>query len=606
MAMDSVSLPVVSATAPPPPRAGASANAGAPPTVAPARGPRSDVGKPSGAHAADESRRFDDVLSDVHAAKEDRTSPRTTKAAKGDDDTDTPADASNDPGQTQSAVVIVTAVPVPAIVPSQKAAADTTRHIGDDADGGNHDRPAGDPAIPAAAPGQSSLQSGAVMSLAVPQPQAPPAQDAAQDGAVSAAASEKPSSERRTAPLAAASSSKDDAPATSAKSTASDRATAPQFELLTDRPRESKGGQATDSSAATETSGGTSSSLVKTVPRIDGASERTTQEGSGVQSRLVNEQRPLEATADSPVRSAPADGAPAVAASPVQPTSTDAAARPATTAARRATSRAAAQAVIATIVQQDGQATDTGAPASTQQARGEALRVAPQSLTSSSGSVGVESGQRSAKLELQRPQITDTVAIAAATPAGHADTAAGEHRSAGQGMTGQDAAPHAKVLASAMSANVVVAPADVRQAFERMVREVTSAGPTLDASSGAAVTDQIVRSMQLQVKGNVGEARITLAPEHLGEVVVEMRVEKDGVVATLRADTPAVRGWLATHQDDLRAGLADVGLRLDDLQVSERDSQRGRQQAPADQQPQTPRRARRTSAGDLPRFEVEA
>ena len=147
----------------------------------------------------------------------------------------------------------------------------------------------------------------------------------------------------------------------------------------------------------------------------------------------------------------------------------------------------------------------------------------------------------------------------------------------------------AKALASA-SASVVVAPADVRQAFERMVREVTSAGPTLDASSGAAVTDQIVRGMQLQVKGNVGEARITLAPEHLGEVVVEMRVEKDGVVATLRADTPAVRGWLATHQDDLRAGLADVGLRLDDLQVSERDSQRGRQQPPADQQPQTPRR----------------
>ena len=40
------------------------------------------------------SRRFDDVLSDVHAAKEDRTSPHTTKAAKADDDADAPADAS--------------------------------------------------------------------------------------------------------------------------------------------------------------------------------------------------------------------------------------------------------------------------------------------------------------------------------------------------------------------------------------------------------------------------------------------------------------------------------------------------------------------------------
>ena len=178
---------------------------------------------------------------------------------------------------------------------------------------------------------------------------------------------------------------------------------------------------------------------------------------------------------------------------------------------------------------------------------------------------------------------------------------------AAKAVRGQDAAPQAKqLLVSATGNGVVVTSPDVRQAFERMLTGVTMAGPSLDASSGAAVTDQIVRGMQLQMKGNVGEARITLAPEHLGEVVVEMRVEKDGVVATLRADTPAVRGWLATHQDDLRAGLADVGLRLDDLQVSERDSQRGRQQPPAEQQPQTPRRSRRTSTGELPRFEVEA
>ena len=42
-------------------------------------------------------------------------------------------------------------------------------------------------------------------------------------------------------------------------------------------------------------------------------------------------------------------------------------------------------------------ATETPAPASQQQATGEAVRVVPQSLTSSSGSVGAESGKPSAK-----------------------------------------------------------------------------------------------------------------------------------------------------------------------------------------------------------------
>ena len=606
MAMDSVSLPVVSATAPPqaPPRGGAPARASASPAASAARGARTDAGKASGPHAADASRSFDDVLADVRGAKDDTTSTHTA-TARADDDTDEPANVSADAGQAQPAVVVVTPVAVPAIVPPHKAA--ETRHR-IERGRGNHDRTGADPVnADGVAPAQSSLPPVAVTVVTVaPQPQTAPAQRVPQEKTVPVAATETLASECTTPSAAApaAPSSTAAGPATSTKKTVapSERGSPPRFDVQTERPGTSNVADAVEPVSVTETSDRTSPSLTKAAPHIEAAaSERASEQSVDVPSRLVNEQKSAKPPADS-VPGTPAADAPALA-SPVAPQPNDTAARATTSAARRATSRAAAQAVITKAVRQDGPATETPAPASTHQATGEVVRVVPQS--SNSSSIGAESGKPSAKLELRRPEVADTVAIAAPGASGHADTAAGEHRSAGQGMAGQDAAPHAKVAAVA-SATAVVAPAELRQAFERMVREVTSAGPTLDASSGAAVTDQIVRGMQLQVKGNVGEARITLAPEHLGEVVVEMRVEKDGVVATLRADTPAVRGWIATHQDDLRAGLADVGLRLDDLQVSERDSQRGRQQPSADQQPQTPRRPRRTSAGELPRFEVEA
>jgi len=608
--MDSVSLPVVSATARPqaPPRGGAPARAGAAPAAAAARGARTDAGKSSDPHGTDESRSFDDVLSNVRSTKDDTTSTRST-IAKADDETDGPPTGSPDVGQAQSAVVVVP-VPVPAVIPQHKAA--ETGPI--DGGRGNDDRMGGGLAKPdGLAPAQSALPPVAMTAVAVaPQPQTAPGQGVPQEKEkrVPVAATETLASECATPSVAATPAAPSSAatvtgPSANKAVAPSDGGTAPRFELQTDRPGTSDGAHPAEPVPVTEASDRTSPSLTKTAPRIEAAaSERGSEQSANVQSRLISEQQAAKPPADSPLTGVPAADAPAAPASPGGPQPDDPAARATTSAARRATSRAAAQAAITKAVRQDRPATETAAPAATQLAAGEVLRVVPQS---SNISIGAESAKPSAKLELRRQETSDTVAIAAPGPAGHADTAASEHRSAGQGMAGQDAAPHAKVAAAASaSANVVVAPPELRQAFERMVREVTSTGPTLDASSGAEVTDQIVRGMQLQVKGNVGEARITLAPEHLGEVVVEMRVEKDGVVATLRADTPAVRGWIATHQDDLRAGLADVGLRLDDLQVSERDSQRGRQHSPADQQPQTPRRPRRTSAGELPRFEVEA
>jgi flagellar hook-length control protein FliK len=119
----------------------------------------------------------------------------------------------------------------------------------------------------------------------------------------------------------------------------------------------------------------------------------------------------------------------------------------------------------------------------------------------------------------------------------------------------------------------------------------------------ATVNDQVIRGIQLQVRDGGGDARIHLRPEHLGDVVVELRVERDGVVATLRADTPVVRSWLAGHQDDLRAGLADVGLHLEQLTVSDREAPQEQRRDPSQDEP--PRRRHREQVAGSGRFEIE-
>jgi flagellar hook-length control protein FliK len=81
--------------------------------------------------------------------------------------------------------------------------------------------------------------------------------------------------------------------------------------------------------------------------------------------------------------------------------------------------------------------------------------------------------------------------------------------------------------------------------------------------------EQIVQSIRVQALDLGGEARVRLRPEYLGEVVVSVKVDGGAVTATLQADTAAVRRWIETHEVSLRMGLAEHGLHLDRLIVSE-------------------------------------
>ncbi|MGE0863996.1 MAG: flagellar hook-length control protein FliK [Vicinamibacterales bacterium] len=159
------------------------------------------------------------------------------------------------------------------------------------------------------------------------------------------------------------------------------------------------------------------------------------------------------------------------------------------------------------------------------------------------------------------------------------------------------------------------APADIRAAAqpfhviaERPVPVVASAPAApvvaapvvVDAAAAAELPAQVVQSIRMQAIDGGGEAIVRLRPDYLGELVVAVKVENGAVTAALQSDTPAVRKWVESNEATLRQALADHGLQLDRLTVSdeapsadtgERESQEQRERE--DQQESQSRRQRK-------------
>ena len=148
----------------------------------------------------------------------------------------------------------------------------------------------------------------------------------------------------------------------------------------------------------------------------------------------------------------------------------------------------------------------------------------------------------------------------------------------------------------------------VPEAMTSSLERTGSAPPTLPSSATqselANVGPQLVRGLQLQAHAGGGDMKMTLTPEHLGEVTLEVQVRHDRVSATLTAETPEVRQWIAAHQDDLKNSLAGIGLSLDELVVKD-EGGGGRQDAPGDK-PQSQPRRQPAPEHDEPQFEVLA
>ena len=96
------------------------------------------------------------------------------------------------------------------------------------------------------------------------------------------------------------------------------------------------------------------------------------------------------------------------------------------------------------------------------------------------------------------------------------------------------------------------------------------AAPVLmaDASEAGTVADQIVKAIKIQVRDGIGEVRLRLQPEQMGEVHIALKVDRDRVSAVLQVERPELRAQMEGGQGQtLRAGLAAQGLQLEDLTV---------------------------------------
>ena len=126
--------------------------------------------------------------------------------------------------------------------------------------------------------------------------------------------------------------------------------------------------------------------------------------------------------------------------------------------------------------------------------------------------------------------------------------------------------------------------------------------PAASLPSEHDVTLQIVQSLRMQFRDGIGEAVLTLKPEHLGSVSISLRVENGGIKASVQAEAPAVRQWLESQQDTLRSALAEHGLRLDRFDV-EPDARRQASED-AEERAQRKRAARKARQAEQPIFEV--
>jgi len=137
---------------------------------------------------------------------------------------------------------------------------------------------------------------------------------------------------------------------------------------------------------------------------------------------------------------------------------------------------------------------------------------------------------------------------------------------------------------------------------------VQSMSGVLDRSVGlddGSLHRQMVKGIQLQSQNGIGDARLTLRPEYLGEVSIALRVEDGGVTAHVSASAADVREWLGANEALLRQGLLDQGLKLERLIVTQepaeprrdtRDSQ-ARQQQSQPNEGDKPRPRRRDDVG---------
>ncbi len=159
---------------------------------------------------------------------------------------------------------------------------------------------------------------------------------------------------------------------------------------------------------------------------------------------------------------------------------------------------------------------------------------------------------------------------------------------------GEDAG---RAPASVVAASAAPAPA---AAVTTPIAAAAPAPTTSAETPGPENVGRLVQAMRVIARPGAWEANVRLNPEHLGEVSIAVRVERNTVSAVVNAEAVGVRQWLESQEQAVRNGMAEHGLQLDRF-IVQRDGQR-RDAEP--QQQESRRQAPRRQAAPTERFEI--
>lgn len=82
------------------------------------------------------------------------------------------------------------------------------------------------------------------------------------------------------------------------------------------------------------------------------------------------------------------------------------------------------------------------------------------------------------------------------------------------------------------------------------------------------VINQILEKMKVEIKGDVSEVRLTLRPEHLGDVSLKISTENGIVTASFTAENQRVKEVIESNLTQLKDALAEQGIQISQLSVS--------------------------------------
>lgn len=173
------------------------------------------------------------------------------------------------------------------------------------------------------------------------------------------------------------------------------------------------------------------------------------------------------------------------------------------------------------------------------------------------------------------PEAIPADAVAAASASSNLSSGSGRDNSSASSSQSAVEASMAAPARAARSAQAFARAMDVHMAAVAApgtTSHVQSSMGVVNATAATVPDDlstQIVQAVRMQWSDGVGDARITLKPEYLGDVTISLHVDQGSVTAVLHADSPAVRSWLQANEPLLGQALSEHGLKLERLVVSE-------------------------------------